>query len=106
MATIAAQGRVLPIVAGESLLEALNRAALPLGQSCRGEGVCRSCALRVVFGAEALAPPTALERRAGRSLDLDGGWRLACQAVPDEAADPGAVIALWHPAWGRPAPPR
>ncbi|MEZ4451734.1 MAG: 2Fe-2S iron-sulfur cluster-binding protein [Nannocystaceae bacterium] len=105
MPRIAAAQRVLPVAAGETLLDVLNRAPLPLGQSCGGEGVCRSCAVRVVFGAEVLSPPTALERRA-RALDLEGGWRLACQASTTAGADPEALIALWNPAWGVTVPPR
>jgi 2Fe-2S ferredoxin len=79
-----------------TVLDAVRRAGLPLGQSCRGEGVCRSCAVDVLEGAEHLGPPSPLERRFGFS----GARRLACQArVP---ADATATVA--HPAWGRPPP--
>ncbi|MCB9702642.1 MAG: (2Fe-2S)-binding protein [Myxococcales bacterium] len=102
LARLGARGeRRIEAAAGEPLLEAINRAGLPLGQSCRGEGICRSCAVQVIAGAAALSPPPPIERRA-RGLDLVGGWRLACQA---QVADPAATLVVWHPSWGEPAPP-
>ncbi|MCA9657946.1 MAG: 2Fe-2S iron-sulfur cluster binding domain-containing protein [Myxococcales bacterium] len=111
LARIGAQGeRVLRLRPGESLLELVNRAGLPLGQSCHGEGICRSCDLEVVAGAHHLTPLAPLELRA-RGLDRAGGWRLACQvravaaANDDSAAQAAAAtVTLWHPAWGHPEP--
>lgn len=91
------------VSAGTSLLAAANRARLPLGQSCRGQGVCNSCRVRVDGGSRLLSPPTALERR----WRLAPGWRLACQTrvlgtASSEASTtpPEAIVALWCPAWG------
>ncbi len=86
-----------------TLLDAVRHAGLPLGQSCRGEGVCRSCAVDLRAGEAHLGPRTATELR----LDRRGapasppGVRLACQA---RLPAPGAVarVVVGHPAWGAP----
>lgn len=81
-----------------TLLDAVRAARLPLGQSCRGEGVCRSCAVDVPHGAEALPPLTAIETRFG----FAPARRLACQVVVPAAA---VRIRLHHPSWGLPPAP-
>lgn len=89
-----------------TLLDAVRHAGLPLGQSCRGEGVCRSCAVDLLAGDELLGPRTAIELRARRGVPAaPPGVRLACQArLP--AAGAVARVVVGHPAWGRlPAPP-
>lgn len=84
---------------GHDLLAAVRQAGLPLGQSCRGEGVCRSCAVDIVAGAERLGPLTPLERR----FEFHAERRLACQAgLPSAHTDVSVVVT--HPAWGRPPP--
>ncbi len=87
---------------GESLLELTDRAGVPLGQSCGGTGVCGSCALRIVEGMEHLTPLALMERK-DRTLDHEGGWCLARQAFALAVEGP-ALVLLWHPAWGLPAP--
>lgn len=80
-----------------TVLDAVRAAGLPLGQSCRGAGVCRSCAVDIVSGASHLGPETPLELRFG----FTGERRLACQAqLPDPATD--HVVCVAHRAWGRP----
>lgn len=79
-----------------TLLDAVRHVGLPLGQSCRGEGVCRSCAVDVLAGADRLGPPSPLERRFG----FAGERRLACQArLPAPAS--AARVVVGHPSWGR-----
>lgn len=89
-----------------SLLDAVRHAGLPLGQSCRGEGVCRSCAVDILAGADHLGPLSSLERRfAARAADPEAAFhatrRLACQAVLP-SADVAVSVVVAHPAWGRP----
>ena len=81
-----------------TVLDAVRHVGLPLGQSCRGEGVCRSCAVEILAGADGLGAPTPLERRFG----FVDARRLACQA---RLPAPGAAcsVAVANPAWGRPA---
>lgn len=81
-----------------TLLDAVRAAGLPLAQSCRGEGVCRSCAVDIEAGADALLPLSPLEARFGFAPTR----RLACQiAFPG----PGVAVRVHHRSWGRPAPP-
>jgi len=109
----------------ETLLDVAARLGVPLGQACAGLGVCGSCGVRVLHGMEHLSEVTLMERK-NRTLDLDGGWRLTCQALlvepaedavepaedaaepADEAAAPAddnaRQVHLWHPAWGLPLP--
>lgn len=82
-----------------TLLNAVRRAGLPIGQSCRGDGVCRSCVVDVEAGADALLPLSPLEVR----FNFTPARRLACQAV----IPAGEVrVRLHHPGWGRPTAPR
>lgn len=86
---------------GASLLALVSREGAPLGQACRGQGVCRSCRVEVLEGAAHLGPPTDLETR----WALEPGWRLACQARIFTADDAPGEIVLWSPTWGlRPGP--
>lgn len=81
-----------------TLLDAVRAAGLPLAQSCRGVGVCRSCAVDIEAGAAALLPLSSLEARFG----FGPTRRLACQvAFPG----PGVAVRVHHGSWGRPAPP-
>jgi ferredoxin len=77
---------------GTSLLAAAARAGAPLGNACRGQGVCRACAVLVIEGAQLLSEPGELERRMG----LEQGWRMACQT---RVYRPGR-LELWTPHWG------
>ena len=65
----------------ESLLEVARRAAIPLGNSCGGVGICTRCKVRVVTGAENLSPPTSIESRFGSARGFAPDERMACQAV-------------------------
>ncbi|MBI5531223.1 MAG: (2Fe-2S)-binding protein [Deltaproteobacteria bacterium] len=69
-------GRVFVVKRGGSLLRAARRARLPISSSCRGEGICLACRVRVLQGAENLSPPAARETAAG----MGGDERLACMA--------------------------
>ena len=63
-----------------TLLEAADRVDLPVGQSCRAEGICGRCGLRILAGAENLSreqPPEAQVKVANR---VESELRLSCQA--------------------------
>lgn len=79
-----------------TLLDAVRHVGLPLGQSCRGEGVCRSCAVEILAGIDGLSAPSPLERRFGFVDER----RLACQARLT-AADAALRVVVGHPSWGR-----
>ena len=87
----------LAVAPGTTLLAAASRADAPLGNACRGQGVCRACAVRVLVGAELLDDPGPLERQ----MQLDPGWRMACKTRV--SARTGA-LRLWTPHWGPESP--
>ena len=61
---------------GESLLDAAQRANIPLDAPCAGNGTCGKCRVQVLAG-ECTGEP-------GRHLspeDFAEGWRLACQSL-------------------------
>ena len=65
----------------ESILDVARRAAIPLGNSCGGVGVCTRCKVRVLAGAENLSPATSIETRFGSARGFAPDDRMACQAV-------------------------
>ena len=67
--------------ADETLLDVARRAAVPLGNSCGGVGICARCAVHVVSGAENLTAATAIETQVAARRKLRADERLACQAV-------------------------
>ncbi|KIG14764.1 hypothetical protein DB30_06350 [Enhygromyxa salina] len=82
----------LEVSLGTTLLAAAARAKAPLGNACRGQGVCRACAVRVVSGAQLLDTAGELERQ----MQLEPGWRMACKT---HVQRPG-LLQLWIPHWG------
>lgn len=80
---------------GTTLLAAANRASAPLGNACRGQGVCRACAVLVIAGTQHLDSPGELERR----MQLEPGWRMACKT---RVVAREGQIELWTPHWGTP----
>ena len=74
-------GRAAEAYDDETVLDVARRAAVPLGNSCGGVGVCARCRIRVVGGAESLSPPTSIELRFGAPRGFAPDERMACQAV-------------------------
>jgi 2Fe-2S ferredoxin len=74
-------GRSYAVRPGGSVLRAAIRARVPLARACRGDAVCASCRVRVLAGAENLAPMTAPERALADREPLAPGERYACQAA-------------------------
>jgi uncharacterized 2Fe-2S/4Fe-4S cluster protein (DUF4445 family) len=65
---------------GETLLDCARRLGVELASLCGGTGKCNSCRIRVMQGDLSEVTPT--QRAAFTETELDGGWRLACQAYP------------------------
>ena len=74
-------GRRAEINPGMTLLEAAQSAGVELVSLCGGAGLCDGCRVRLVEGT--LSPPNLVEQEALSTQDLDAGFRLACQAVPE-----------------------
>lgn len=91
--------RVVPVVAGTSVLEASRLAGIPHASVCGGRGRCSTCRVRIAAGQEALPPPSGDERRVLERVGAPPNVRLACQVRP--AADVAVVPLL--PVTGSPA---
>ena len=90
-----ASGRVLDVPPEQSLLDAIEKASLPIMPGCR-MGMCGSDPVVIVEGSENLDPPDENELTTLRRLGLEGKARLACCCKPrgdlaiDLDADPEA----------------
>ena len=73
-------GRRVEISPGESLLEAAHSAGVELVSICGGKGSCDGCRVRVMSGK--LSSPTFEEESFFTPIELEEGYRLACQAKP------------------------
>jgi len=65
---------------GQSLMQALLSLGLPVASSCRGDGVCTKCRLRVHSTAGALTRPSALEKGLLAKINAEPDERISCQA--------------------------
>jgi ferredoxin len=74
-------GKTAEAKSDETLLDVARRAAVPLGNSCGGVGICSRCKVRVLAGAESLTPPTSVEARFAAARGFAEDERMACQAV-------------------------
>ena len=73
-------GRRVNISSRESLLEAARSAGIDLVSICGGNGSCDGCRVRLMSGK--LSAPTTEEESVIPPVELDEGYRLACQARP------------------------
>lgn len=64
---------------GQSLLEALLAAKVPVTHACGGKARCSTCRVRVLEGLAACSARTAEEQTMADQLGLEGAIRLACQ---------------------------
>jgi adenylate cyclase len=77
--------RLVTIPLGFSVLEASRWARIPHVSICGGRGRCSTCRIRVVAGADDLAPSGPVEQKTLDRIKAPGNVRLACQVRP--AAD-------------------
>jgi adenylate cyclase len=82
-------GRAVRVPKGLSVLDASRRAGIPHASVCGGRARCSTCRVRVLLGAETLAPPSPAETRVLAPLGADRAVRLACQLKPT------ADISVW-----------
>jgi adenylate cyclase len=82
--------RVVTVPLGFSLLEASRWAGIPHASVCGGRARCSTCRVRIIQGAEHLAPPSPAERRTLERIGSPRDVRLACQVRPraDLAIEP------------------
>ena len=77
----APSGRSVRVPLGTTLHAAVARAGLPLATACGAGALCGRCGVRVLEGAEALAPESAREAEAKRRNRVAPELRLACQVA-------------------------
>ena len=86
-------GKSREVKPGATIIAAANRADVPIGQSCNGDGICGWCRVRVVRGMENLAPPSPLERKLMESCAFAPDERAACMAKI--AGDIAVTTGYW-----------
>lgn len=70
--------RSVQVPAGTSLLEAAQRAELPVARACGADGICGRCGLAILQGGDALERETDRERTIKQRNRIDAGLRLSC----------------------------
>ncbi len=73
-------GRRTALDAGLSLLDAAHICGVDITSICGGIGICDSCRVRLIDGV--LSPMSIEEQAIFSPNEIDGGFRLACQAIP------------------------
>jgi uncharacterized 2Fe-2S/4Fe-4S cluster protein (DUF4445 family) len=62
-----------------SIYELLTEINIPIRTDCGGLGTCGKCKILIQNGYKYLSDPTSIERNFLNKLDIQNGWRLACQ---------------------------
>lgn len=67
------------VPAGANLMKSLLEHGHPVASSCRGEGVCSKCVVRVIKGADQLSNPSELEVQLKKKNNVGPNLRISCQ---------------------------
>jgi adenylate cyclase len=86
--------RAIVLLPGATLLETLRANGVQHPSVCGGRGRCTTCRVLVREGAEALAPPEAIELGALKRIEAPENVRLACQIRPTAAL---SIVPLLSP---------
>jgi uncharacterized 2Fe-2S/4Fe-4S cluster protein (DUF4445 family) len=70
-------GKETRVPPGTTLFSAAHWIGLPIDSTCGGRGTCGKCKVQVLAGD---ATVTTADRKQLRADELEGGWRLSCQA--------------------------
>ena len=65
---------------GTNLMDALIQSGLPVASSCRGDGICGKCKVRILKGPDNLSPMEELEMQTQEKQGVESQHRLSCQA--------------------------
>src|SRR3954468_19122097 len=77
-----ADGRVVTLLPGASILEMSRAYGVPHASVCGGRGRCSTCRVLVLEGGDRLPPPHPTEAAALHRIAAPPGVRLACQIRP------------------------
>jgi adenylate cyclase len=77
-----AEGPVVTLLPGASILEMSQAYAVPHASVCGGRGRCSTCRVSVGAGREHLPPPSTTERKVLNRIGAAADVRLACQVRP------------------------
>lgn len=72
------------LTSDKPLYDLLSDLSIPIRSICGGLGTCGKCRLLIQKGKEFFNLPTTAERKFLDQIDLENGWRLACQARIDK----------------------
>jgi adenylate cyclase len=75
-------GRIVPILAGATVLETLRESGIAHASVCGGRARCTTCRILVTRGLEQLPVASGLEAKALARIGATPGTRLACQIRP------------------------
>jgi 2Fe-2S ferredoxin len=73
-------GRVLKATRKVNLLKFLQDSNVSVGSACGGKGICASCKITVLNGAQNLSRPNDREMDLAERNHLDKNERIACQS--------------------------
>jgi 2Fe-2S ferredoxin len=77
-----ARGRApVTVEAGANLMNALLATGVPVASSCRGDGVCAKCRIRIVEGARNLSPEGDVEKFLREKFQIPKNERVSCQTL-------------------------
>ena len=69
----------VPYKTGESVLESLNRAKIPIDQSCGGFATCGTCQIKILNNLVDIPKPESAEEELITERKFESNERLACQ---------------------------
>jgi ferredoxin len=78
--TLLPSGQKVEVAQGTTLMVAIQRAGLPIGQSCGSVAVCAKCGVRVIEGASNLSVMKDVEAKLLKRDSLPSDFRLTCLA--------------------------
>lgn len=81
------------VAKGTPLLEAAQRAGLPIASGCGANGTCARCGVLILDGREAISPETRDEVKAKQMNRIDPEQRLACMATVSD--DVHVTASYW-----------
>jgi ferredoxin len=81
MARIIINNKAVSADTGENLLDLAKLQPAHIGFVCGGNGLCGTCEIKVLQGAENLTKPTRVEREWLNAQRIEEGYRLACQTM-------------------------